>query len=87
MVCSSVHVLGGLLPRLRRLPGWRLVWDVSTTNPRSLHMSRKTKAAQGSAAQAQKFSNMKPIQKALFIGKTFIFFLTFGFAYPNILGD
>lgn len=50
-------------------------------------MSRKTKAAQGSAAEANKFSKMDPIQKILFIGKTCIFFLTFGFAYPNILGD
>lgn len=50
-------------------------------------MPRKTKAAQGSAAEANKFINMKPMQKMVFITKTCIFFLTLGFAYPNILLD
>lgn len=50
-------------------------------------MSGKTKAAQGSAAQAKKFVNMTALQKLAFVGKTCIFFLTLGFAYPNILAD
>jgi hypothetical protein len=50
-------------------------------------MSVKTKAAQGSAAQTVKFSDMSLTQKMAFIGKTAIFFLTLGFAYPNILTD
>jgi uncharacterized protein YwgA len=50
-------------------------------------MSGKTKAAQGSAAKANKFVNMSAMQKLVFIGKTCVFFLTLGFAYPNVLVD
>jgi hypothetical protein len=50
-------------------------------------MSVKSKAAQGSAAQAIKFSDMSVTQKLAFIGKTALFFLTLGFAFPNILSD
>lgn len=50
-------------------------------------MSGKTKAAQGSAAKANKFVNMSATQKLVFIAKTCVFFLTLGFAYPNILLD
>ncbi len=46
-------------------------------------MSNKQKAAQGSAAPV-KYKNMSRSQKLAYIGKAFVFFLTFGFAYPNI---
>jgi hypothetical protein len=47
-------------------------------------MSVKSKAAQGNAV---KFANMSALQKLTFIGKTSVFLLTFGFAFPNILGE
>jgi len=53
-------------------------------------MSNQAKAAQGSAAPAQaeqKFSRMNLLQKTVFIGKLCIFFVTFGFAFGNILVD
>ncbi len=52
-------------------------------------MSTKEKAAQGSAATAsmKKYKNMNQSEKTAFIGKLFLFFLTFGFAYPSILLD
>ena len=46
-------------------------------------MSKPNKAAQGSAAPV-KYENMSRSQKLAYIGKTLVFFLTFGFAYPNI---
>lgn len=48
------------------------------------------KAAQGSAAAAnasQKFSEMGASGKLAFIGKACLFFLSMGFAYPNIFLD
>ncbi len=53
-------------------------------------MSKQHKAAQGSAAAAEtnsSFSKMNAVQKIFHIGKMCVFFLTFGFAFPNILGD
>jgi len=53
-------------------------------------MSMQQKAAQGSAAVPEatlKFGNMSPVQKLGHICKVCVFFLTLGFAYPNILGD
>lgn len=53
-------------------------------------MSNETKTARGSAAPAQggpKFSQMNLLQKVVFIGKLCIFFVTFGFAFGNILSD
>lgn len=52
-------------------------------------MSIQEKAAQGSAATAskRKFKNMTRSEKNAFIGKVFLFLLTFGFAYPSILLD
>lgn len=53
-------------------------------------MSNQTQAAQGSAAPAQanrKFSQMNLLQKIVFIGKVSLFFVTFGFAFGNILVD
>ncbi len=53
-------------------------------------MSMQKKAAQGSAAVPEvtlTFGNMSPAQKLAHIGKVCVFFLTLGFAYPNILGD
>jgi hypothetical protein len=53
-------------------------------------MSNQTQAAQGSAAPVQtgqKFSQMNLLQKTVFIGKLCIFFVTFGFAFGNILSD
>ena len=53
-------------------------------------MSNQDKAAQGSAAAAEsstKFSNMRALQKIAFIGKTCVFLLTMGFAYPNLFND
>ena len=53
-------------------------------------MSNETKTAQGSAAPAQanqKFSQMNLLQKGVFIGKLCIFFVTFGFAFANLLSD
>jgi hypothetical protein len=57
---------------------------------RSVDMSNQQKAAQGSAAAAEtttSFSNMNAFQKIIHVSKVFVFFLTFGFAFPNILGD
>lgn len=52
-------------------------------------MSKQKKAAQGSAAAAggKKFKNMNQGEKVAFVGKVFLFLLTFGFAYPSILLD
>ena len=52
-------------------------------------MSKQKKAAQGSAAAAQelKFKDMDSFQKIVHIGKTCVFFLTLGFAFPNIFTD
>jgi hypothetical protein len=53
-------------------------------------MSNKQKAAQGSAAAAEatvQFSRMNGAQKVGHVFKVFVFFLTFGFAFPNILTD
>jgi len=52
-------------------------------------MSNETKAAQGSAAAATetKFKDMGVGQKMVFIGKACLFFLTLGFAFPNIFLD
>lgn len=53
-------------------------------------MSNQKKAAQGSAAAAEatvSFSKMTTVQKIFHIGKVCLFFLTFGFAFPNIHGD
>lgn len=52
-------------------------------------MSSESKAAQGSAAAATetKFKDMGAGQKIVFVGKVCVFFLTLGFAYPNIFLD
>lgn len=51
-------------------------------------MNSESKAAQGSAAAAQmKFKDMGLGQKVVFIGKSCLFFLTLGFAFPNIFLD
>lgn len=53
-------------------------------------MVDRKKAAQGSAAAAnesQKFSEMGVTGKLAFIGKACLFFLSLGFAYPNIFLD
>lgn len=52
-------------------------------------MSTQQKAAQGSAATAssKKYRNMTRSEKSAYIGKVFLFLLTFGFAYPSILMD
>ncbi len=53
-------------------------------------MSNQQKAAQGSAAAAETtgaFSQMSVAGKIVHIGKACIFFLTMGFAFPNIFGD
>lgn len=53
-------------------------------------MSKHKKAAQGSAAAAEatvKFSSMNGAQKIGHVVKVFLFFLSFGFAYPNIFTD
>jgi len=53
-------------------------------------MSRRKQAAQGSAAvpeAALTFGSMSPLQKLAHISKVCVFFLTLGFAYPNILGE
>ncbi len=50
-------------------------------------MSDKKKAAQGSAAPSKKFKDMNSSEKKTFVGKVFLFFLTFGFAFPSILLD
>lgn len=53
-------------------------------------MSETSKATQGSAAAADdslKFKNMNPAQKVVFVGKVCVFFLSMGFAYPNIFVD
>lgn len=48
-------------------------------------MSKPKKAAQGNAASAHlKYEDMSRSQRIFFIGKVSVFFLTFGFAYPNI---
>jgi len=53
-------------------------------------MSKQHKAAQGSAAAAESkvtFKNMSGTQKLAHIGKACLFFLTLGFAFPNIFTD
>ena len=53
-------------------------------------MSKQTKAAQGSAAPATqelKFSQMSVAQKGVFVLKLCVFFISFGFAFGNILVD
>lgn len=53
-------------------------------------MSNQKKAAQGSAAAAdasKPFSKMSVFGKISHIGKACIFFLTMGFAFPNIFSD
>ncbi len=57
-------------------------------------MAKQSKAAQGSAAAAtaavaekNKFKNMSFIGKIVFISKACAFFITLGFAYPNIFLD
>lgn len=52
-------------------------------------MSSESKAAQGSAATATetKFKDMGTGQKVAFLGKVCLFFLSLGFAYPNIFLD
>ena len=53
-------------------------------------MSNQTKSAQGSAASAKterKFSQMTLGQKGVFVLKLCIFFVSFGFAFGNILVD
>jgi hypothetical protein len=39
------------------------------------------------AAPEQKFSEMNFFGKIRFIGKVFVFLLSFGFIYPNIFSD
>jgi len=56
-------------------------------------MSNQEKAAQGSAAAAKKaakkvpYSKKSAAQKFAHICKACVFFLTMGFAYPNIFND
>ena len=53
-------------------------------------MSNQDRAAQGSAATAQstlRFKQMNWGQKSLHIIKVALFFVTFGFAFANILHD
>ncbi len=52
-------------------------------------MTKQNKAAQGSAAAAssKKFKDMNASEKMGFVGKVFVFLLTFGFAYPHILQE
>lgn len=52
-------------------------------------MSKQKKAAQGSAAAAQrlKFKDMGVVGKIMHIGKACLFFLTLGFAFPNIFTE
>lgn len=52
-------------------------------------MDNQKKAAQGSAATAstKKYKNMTRSEKSAYVGKGFLFLLTFGFAYPSILHD
>lgn len=52
-------------------------------------MSKQKKAAQGSAAAAKelKFKEMGVSGKIVHIAKTCLFFLTLGFAFPNIFTD
>jgi hypothetical protein len=48
------------------------------------------KAAQGSAATAQQklaFKQMSPSQKFVFICKLAVSILSFGFIFPNLMGD
>lgn len=53
-------------------------------------MSKQHKAAQGSAAAPDTtvaFGKMSAVQKLAHIGKACVFFLTLGFAFPNIFSD
>ena len=52
-------------------------------------MSKQKKAAQGSAAAAKesKFKDMGVSGKIAHIAKACVFFLSFGFAFPNIFTD
>jgi hypothetical protein len=53
-------------------------------------MSKPTKAAQGSAAAApapKKFEQMTTKEKTTHVLKVVLFFVTFGFAFANILRD
>jgi hypothetical protein len=96
-----VPFAGGLLPRLRRLPGLafrggayppvepdRLYVSDLWINDRSISMTDEKQAAQGSAApSSKKFGEMNGAEKIKFVGKVFVFLLTAGFAYPHILQD
>ena len=81
---AIVTAQGGLLPRSRLFRGRPLAERDIQPNKESYLMSVKTKTAQGNAV---KFANMGTLQKLVFIGKTSVFLLTFGFAFPNILGE
>lgn len=53
-------------------------------------MTDDNQPAQASAAPQQTsipFSKMNGSQKLAFIGKAFIFFITWGFAYPTLFSD
>lgn len=50
-------------------------------------MSKQQKAAQGAASAQTEFSRMNGAQKCGHVLKVCLFFLSFGFAYPNILSD
>jgi len=82
----------GLLPwrRLRLALACRTGINGSSSEKGVSLMVDHKKAAQGSAAAAnasQKFSEMGAFGKLAFIGKACLFFLSMGFAYPNIFLD
>jgi hypothetical protein len=66
---------------------WR--WLIRVFNLRSETMKDSKQAAQGSAATAKKlkYRDMTGRQKAVFITKLVLSILSFGFLYPNLMGD
>ncbi len=54
---------------------------------RSLDMDNKQKAGDINAITSKAFSKMTGAEKAKHIGKILIFFISFGFAFPNVFTD
>lgn len=50
-------------------------------------MTDKVKSTDVNAIHAKPFATMTPNERVKHVGKVFLFLLTFGFAYPNVLSD
>ena len=52
-------------------------------------MSKKDeqKSTNANAAAEKRFAEMNAYEKVVHVGKVIVFFLSFGFAFPNIFSD